>query len=83
MTKDDYELATSIIHDLKIIDSEIENLKTVLNQSPSHWEMLVRRSCSYKCIEIRHCGMLKGFLENLLNQFIEERKKLSEELAKI
>lgn len=83
MTLVDYERATELYQQIKVLDDLIYELKEIMHNNTAEWRMEVRPNPSFSPERIEHYGMLPEFLEAVLSKHLEEREKLVNELEKL
>lgn len=83
MTLEAYEKASDIVIQIKSLDKAIADLKFIMNNDTSRWLLEVRPNTAHPLHTINHYGILPEILQTILSKHIEERKKLTDELAKL
>lgn len=83
MTIEEYSRASAIIKKLDVLNSDINELKRIMNNDTSKWQMEVRACASFSPHLLNHYGMLPEFLETIYSKTIAEYEALKRELEQI
>ena len=84
MTLESYEKAKEIVRKINSVDSEIKELRYLLDGNDlSKWSMEVRPSPSFSSRSIDHCGMLPEFMQTILEKKLARYKELKKELEEL
>ena len=84
MTLESYEKAKEIVRKINSVDSEIKELRSLLDGNDlSKWSMEVRPSPSFSSRSIDHCGMLPEFMQTILEKKLMEYSELEKKLEEL
>lgn len=84
MTLESYEKAKEIVRKINSVDSEIKELRSLLDGNDlSKWSMEVRPSPSFSSRSIDHCGMLPEFMQTILEKKLMEYSELKKKLDEL
>lgn len=83
MTIDDYNKARDLIIKIDSLKGEISNLRTIMDNDTSSWEMGVRQYETLSFRPIKHHGLLPEFLKDVYLKQNAKLHELEDELAKL
>lgn len=80
MTLEQFLVGKTIVEDIERQNDKIQYLEEILNNDTTNWIMEIRRNRSYIPYTIDHRGLLRSFLETMLEAERKALKEMEEEL---
>lgn len=83
MTIDDYNKARDLVIKIDTLESEIRDLREIIDKDTSSWMMEVRPFATFSPRKINHHGLLPEFLQAVLSKQRAKLHELKKELEKL
>lgn len=83
MTLETYEKASDIVKKIYSLDKAIYDLKDIMRNDTTYWNLEVRPNASCSLHVINHYGILPEILQEILSKHLAEREELIDKLAKL
>lgn len=83
MNRKQFDQARDIIIRIDRVDNEIQILEDIVSKDTSEWLVSIRPNKSWSDTNVKHFGLLPGFLKQILEKYYDKRKELENELEKL
>lgn len=80
MTLEQFLVAKTIVEDIERQNDKVQFLEEILDNDTTNWIMEIRRYRSHSPYTIDHRGLLRSFLEEILEEERKALKEMEEEL---